>query len=163
MMLKDYEGELAAFQAEINGEWVDRTENLLGDKSLSLGDNLWRFKIVEKTEDWDGHCNHKERLITIVKSEKKNIYMLLHEMIHAYEFMLEENCEMYKQFLLIDLYERLLIKVPDLKKKMKLDLHSMLRVHSPLFMLKSLDLDIRLNKPLGTVYAYGREEIFNDN
>lgn len=33
-------------------------------------------------------------------------------------------------------------------------------VHNPLFMLKSLDLDLRLGKPLGAVYSYGRNDLF---
>ena len=32
--------------------------------------------------------------------------------------------------------------------------------HSILFMLKALDLDLRLKKPFGTVYGYGREKVY---
>jgi len=50
----------------------------------------------------------------------------------------------------------LLPKIPKLEEMILIDIHIGNYVHSPFFMLKSLDLDLRLKKPLGTIYSYGR-------
>jgi len=79
-------------------------------------------------------------------------------MIHAYEYMLPEN---YRQFLTIMLFDKLQKRIPRLLKKIKKDMHTLLQIHEPLFLLKSFDLDLRLRKPLGTVYNYERTILHN--
>lgn len=95
------------------------------------------------------------------KTEEKHI--ILHEMIHAYEEMLPEHL---RQLLTIFLYDQLVAKInkKNLLKLIYSNSHVNLAVpfHGPLFMLKALDLDLRLKLPLGTVFAYGREEYFKD-
>jgi len=111
-------------------------------------------------EGWDGACDGKERLILIAKHLKDRDLILLHEMIHGYEFMLEPYL-CYHQFVLIKLYEKLLLQIPNLNKIIAWDMHNENTVyHSPLFLLKSLDLDIRLKQPIGTVYNYHRQYVF---
>jgi len=168
MTLKNYERELTTYREKVNGEWETSYSDLLGGEKLSLVNNNWLFKIakifkgnlnqtVKYPIGWKGVCHRKERLIEISDLNKDDDSILLHEMIHAYESMLRPH-ESYHQFVLIKLHEKLLTKIPKLTKIMRWDLHTENRVfHTPLFLLKSLDLDIRLNQPLGTVYDYNRE------
>lgn len=51
-------------------------------------------------------------------------------------------------------------KISNIKKHLIYNVHGDDIIHSPLFMIKSLELDLRLNYPLGKVYGYGKEEIF---
>lgn len=153
MTLKDYCEKLGRYQVKHEGEWIDITDSeYLNGVDISDG---WRFKIARDL-DCLGRCNSKERLIEINESNKDDETTLLHELIHAYESMLSEG---FKQYLLIDLYERLLPQVPRLKELLTSEMHcfSYRRIgHTPLFILKSLDLDLRLNRPLGTIYGYGK-------
>jgi len=79
--------------------------------------------------------------------------------------MLFDKYDKYKEFFLIYFYNKLMKKIG--KKKLHriinlyLDWDLTVKDHSLLFLLKSLELDLRMNKPLGTVMAYGRHDIFH--
>jgi hypothetical protein len=132
------------------------------DQTFNLDIGSWRFKIVEDSVEYGGCCRYLERVIEIIKMNRNDKFVLLHEMIHAFEWMLSQECETYKQFLLIELYRKLVPKIPNLDKLILIDMHSEFRVHSLLFMFKSLDLDLRLKKTLGYIYDYGRSQLFNN-
>ncbi len=164
LTLKDYEQKLASFDVEMDGEWVSVTEDLLVPGSLDIGS--WCFGVVPDL-DAEGQCNSTLKCIEISERRNKDDVVLLHEMIHAYEYMLAENTEIHKQYLVIDLYEKIFDRIPRLKEIIMFDAHTIMaeksgRVHGPLFLLKSLDLDLKLDKPLGSVYGYGRESRFKD-
>ena len=66
-------------------------------------------------------------------------------------------------FVLLKLYDALLPKIDNLKKLISLDKHAEFREHSLLFILKSIKLDLELGYKLGTIYEYGRKELYEDN
>ena len=115
----------------------------------------WRF-LIDDDMEFEGICLDKEKTIKLKSKFKNDEIVLCHELIHAYESMLPER---YRQFLTVFLFNRLQSNIPSLIDKITLDSHVALSSHSPLFFLKSLDLDLRLNKPLGTFYAYDRDKI----
>ena len=68
-------------------------DDLFGDKGLSFSKNEWTIKLVNTKESlygWRGECDSTYNLIKIEESYKDDDGILIHEMIHAYEFMLEK-------------------------------------------------------------------------
>lgn len=158
LSLEEFDKELSAYEAMEKGKLVKICDGFSQD--FELGMDQWRFFIVDDLGSADGECNGLKKIISVTRKHKDNKITLLHEMIHAFEFMLAEECEIYKQFLIVRLYQRLKTKVPNLAKLISIDCHREGLVHSVFFMLKSLDLDLRLKKPLGTAYSYGRTKLF---
>jgi hypothetical protein len=118
----------------------------------------WIFTIKEDVGEYClGQSDNKLKEIAIAHKSQNESIILLHDMIHAYEVMLPQH-ETY--VLTVFLFKKLSNKIPNLMKKICVDSHTAYRVHSVLFLLKSFDLDLRLKKPIGTVYGYGREEVF---
>jgi len=134
----------------------------------------WNIKLVSRLKDGAlGRCEKKNKIIKIVKGRNKSELKLtlLHELIHVYESLYEEllYTKIYEQWLCIYLYERLIKRLGAkvINELLNIDLHfyilndsSFGSLHSLLFLFKSLDLDLKLRKPLGSVYSYGREELF---
>jgi hypothetical protein len=110
-------------------------------------------------EGVEGTCDLGEREILVRTGPEEDI-CLMHEMIHAYEGMLAASCEHYRQFIIIELFRKLNKKIKGLHNLIARDVNKYAMVHTPLFILKSLDLDLRMKRPLGTVYDYGRAETF---
>lgn len=151
MTLLDYEKDIVS---EIETE--DGVSQLDQEKNISI--NNWRFKINPNIEDGDAITRNYEYLIEF-KPEFNDDNTLLHEMIHAYEFMLK-GAEM-DNYVTIRLYEELLLKIPNLLEFKNKDINLANKTHTTLFLLKSLKLDIELGQELGTVYAYNREDLFS--
>jgi hypothetical protein len=159
LTLKDYKKDLTSYRKKVFKKWKTAYEDFFLDEKISFVDNKWRITFIDELLAY-GFCSGKERIIGIAESMKDNVPNLVHEMIHGYESMLEPYAG-YHQFVLIKLYEKLSVQITNLNKIIEWDMHTKNTVnHSPLFLLKSLDLDIRLKEPLGTVYCYDREYEF---
>lgn len=129
----------------------------------------WVIKIVDekKMKVW-GKCVGERKTIKIAeglnRSELKQL--LLHEMIHAYEGLHKKGkgYEVYRQFFLLYFYRKLKNKIglDVLNEIIENGLHFTLLkdMHTPLFLLKSLDLDLRLKKQWGTIHSYRRADYF---
>jgi hypothetical protein len=135
-----------------------------GSNTEGISLNGWSIKTkdrIRKDSDLDGICRVSSRTILLKKGlpKRRIVPVLLHEMIHAYEFQLSQP---RRELILVYLYGRLAKKLgePRLQAFIDLHTHGALYVpdHSLLFLLKSLDLDVRLKKAFGTVAAYGRME-----
>lgn len=107
-----------------------------------------------------------EHKVEIDKSVSKDELVILHEMIHVYEAILEEIVDQhYHDIITIALYNDLSKKIPDLENRIVAHSHTITNNevmliggrHGILFFLKSLDLDIRLNLKLGSIMGYGRD------
>lgn len=127
------------------------------DQYMYLSLSEWRFTIDPELDDCEGRTFPEEKKIVMRQYTDET---LLHEMIHGYETQLLER---YRQYLLMLLYDKLQKKMS--KKKlmrcMYVELDKISTVfHTPLFLLKSFDLDYRRKLRLGTIYAYGRESSF---
>lgn len=132
---------------------------------LELTQTSYRFYIVDDNKEYSGQCNSLEHTISITRSHVFDKTVILHEMIHAYEAILEQHESILCEYLLLALYKKLLPTIPDLDER--LVKHSEIYgqrcvsssggYHGLLFYLKSLDLDIRCGYDLGTVCGYGRD------
>jgi len=118
----------------------------------------WKFNVIDKNDSFVGECTGFWKVINIVPSRINN-RILLHEMIHAYEYMLSDyNIE--HEYLVVKLYQQLLSKIPNLIELIELDINKDNREHTVFFILKSLDMDLELKLPLGSIYGYEREELY---
>ena len=135
--------------------------------SISIVD----WKIVEKKlRKREGYCNAHNLEIVLKQGvpSKERKLTLLHEMIHAYEAELKwANQLNIRELVFIFLYKNLMKRLGDKKANSLLKTVSQsifwTSRHSILFILKSLDLDIRLKLPFGSVVAYGRTDFFSEN
>ncbi len=120
---------------------------------------------ITNLDSYGGICNTESRTITIDPEYIDDQKVVLHEMIHAYISQFKgDQFAVFLECLLLRLYNELKIKIPDLESRIINHTHSLGQddfrgkgAHGLLFLLKSLDLDLRLNLPLGSVCGYGRD------
>lgn len=141
------------------------TDNLY----LSIADHYWRFYVRNMTVDditTVGCTYHDEHKVEIDTRFKSDATVVLHEMIHVYECILETSVNQhYRDIIAFALYNDLSNKIDDLFDRIVSHSHTISNnqvllsggEHGILFYLKSLDLDLRLRLPLGTIMGYGRD------
>jgi hypothetical protein len=137
-------------------------------ETLGISIASYRFRVsrLRKSEGW---CDSRKRMITVSSKSFEDDSALLHEMIHAYEDCLYRRDEAFLiRQSLRDLLTHFMYKSLS-KDVINLDevIHEFIHIrpfdgkvgnggfHSLLFLLKSLDLDLRLEKKIGTVFGYG--------
>ena len=89
--------------------------------------------------------------------------VILHEMIHLHEFVIDNLPMFFHDAVLFCLYKNLKSKVIDLDERIEAHGHILNSaqiaavggVHDILFLLKSFDLDLKMGYQLGTVFGYG--------
>ena len=120
-----------------------------------------------KNESAVALCDTENKIIKLYcgRYEKDKKITLLHEMIHAYDSELAKY-PTWRDFVLIYLYNKLSNKLgrKRIDSILTLESHPEFYVniaHNLLFVLKSLDLDLLLNKKLGSVFSYGRVKYFS--
>ena len=166
MILYTDSGDYFINEPALDSEGFD-VEGGFDIETLGLSITSYCFK-VSKLRNSQGWSDSKKRIITISTKYLEDDSTLLHEMIHAYEDFLLRRDYFYTRLTLRDLLTHFLYR--ELSKKIKdLDIliHEFIHIrpyddktsgggfHSLLFFLKSIDLDLRLEKKLGTVFAYG--------
>ena len=131
----------------------------------------WFNYMIENLQGISGYYNHQEQLLCISRRHLNSDYVLLHEMIHLYEDVINELPLYYHDMLYWSLYQNLRKKTPGLDEATTL--HAQLLnqaktyikggLHDVIFLLKSFDLDIKQGYPLGTVLVYdGGQNAFKD-
>lgn len=121
-----------------------------------------------KGETAIGACDYENKVIKLYRGryERSKTIIILHEMVHAYDSELSKY-PTWRDFVLIYLYRKLsnLFGRKKINRIVFLESHPDFFVntgHNILFVLKCLELDLRLKKKLGTVFAYGRSKHFNE-
>ena len=123
---------------------------------------------VEQNETDDGSYNTVEHILTVTPDQLEEDHTILHEMIHVYENLLEETSMNRKDMVCWALYKELRKKVPELDSLIDDIVDNLMSEcafdrnggHGILFLLKSIDLDIKMGYSLGTVFHYGGDDIF---
>ena len=147
-------------------KWVEIAEDL-PDTGL-----FYCVPYVIKIADLDGAAGEydiESRTITIGSEYVDDQKVILHEMIHAYINLFENSkyaiIATLLECLLLRLYTELKTKISNLDGRIIDHAHVIGQedfrgkgAHGLLFFLKSLDLDIRLDLPLGSVCSYGRDD-----
>lgn len=128
---------------------------------------------IRKLKGCDGIVKRNEKALTLSSACKDGDSVLLHEMTHVYENILDSFSINYHEFVFIHLYRKLR-KKKILHKHLDVlidsysdpyglqKLHEQGGKHDILFFLKCLDLDITQKYPLGTTMGYGYVETIKD-
>jgi len=122
-----------------------------------------RFIVSQPENGSNGYFDSKNQIICIAPEYSKNDSIILHEMIHMHEFVVNEYPIFYHDSLLWILYSDLKNKIPELDTIINEHAHILNEttlyecggLHDILFLLKSFDLDVKKGYPLGTVFGYG--------
>ncbi len=136
--------------------------NFFHYKSGSLGKNA--------SEEYLGCFSEKTLTLTVSPRYLDNDGVILHEMTHLHEFVINQLPMYFHDMLYWALYQALKEQIPKLEEIITghahlltgTDLYNQGGTHDILFLLKSFDLDIRMNYPLGTVFSYGRDKEFKN-
>lgn len=164
-MLEDYFDDMMLDKKSIMGKYMethsDNTSN--GTDALSLMGNHYRFEVsADMPNDYDGYNRQEDKLIVIGKSAINDNSVILHEMLHAHEQILLSIDHVVRDTLILELYKKLKIQIEKLDDiilfhsniQHSVELSEMGGEHSLLFMLKSLDIDLRCGYELFTVFGY---------
>lgn len=127
------------------------------------------YRVREMTPPYMACFNKANYSLKVDPRHIDDDYVILHEMIHMHEFVLEIYPTYYHDAILYSLYHDLRSKIEDLDRRMEYQGHIVKQeeltqfggVHDLLFLLKSFDLDLRMNYPLGTVFGYGMADQSN--
>lgn len=109
-----------------------------------------------------GCVNKQNRILAIDNLSANKKEVILHEMIHAHEILLEEKSILLRDALLLELYNKLKPIYPTLDQMIKHHANfyrykqtvADYGEHDILFLLKSLELDDVLKVKPGTVFGY---------
>ena len=159
------------FWDEVDGE----KEDLLLDLRDSLSEEVHNYQyVVGEVKGGRGDVNQRTRTVTIAPECTSDDSVLLHELIHVFESYYETHVGFltFHDVLLISLYNdlkgKLSISNPDVDldgliwKRANAESAILLVMqggeHGVLFLLKSLDLDLRLGYPLETVFGYHEQD-----
>ncbi|MCD7798040.1 MAG: hypothetical protein LUG84_01335 [Akkermansiaceae bacterium] len=124
------------------------------------------YHIADLDEGTTGCFNPGEQSITIDTEYVDNESVILHEMIHLHEYVLNELPMFYHDSYFWCLYTDLRDKIPDLDERIRdyghvqkeNNLAELGGVHDLTFLLKSFDIDLRMGYKLGTVFGYGYDK-----
>lgn len=164
-MVFDYDSITTRFlkcQYMYNGEWKDGLISLPPELEYFSLDWFW-FKVEELNDNKLGCFNCLEQSLTITPKELESNSTILHEMIHLHEYVIDELPLYYHDVVFWCLYKDLSEKISDLDKRIEQHGHILNEQiiyeqggkHDILFLLKSFDLDLKMNYKLGTVFGYG--------
>lgn len=148
-----------------SGEWVDR----VGDLPPELCDftyDWFDYHISDLEGTFAGCFNPGDQSLTIDTKYVDNESVILHEMIHLHEYVLNELPMFYHDSYFWCLYTDLRDKIPDLDERIRdyghvhkeRNLAELGGVHDLTFLLKSFDIDLRMGYKLGTVFGYGYDD-----
>ncbi len=137
---------------------------------------LWlNYHIMTPEEDerlnCEGYYSWEENELGVPRRNLNNDVVLLHELIHVHERLVNAFPIYYHDTLYWALYSDLKKKIPRIDEMITGHAHVLIGqsiereggAHGVLFLLKSLDLDIRMGWKLGTVFNFGYEDLFSGN
>lgn len=147
----------------------DAEGNNCGEESAIIPDALKYFsynqvktKYAEMPKGFAGSYDDEEMLLILSPDAAGDDVVILHEMIHLHEHILNRQPLFYHDALLWVLYTQLKEKIENLDVMIAAHSHVALGqslyarsgLHDVLFLLKSYDLDLKMGYPIGTVFRY---------
>ncbi len=159
--------EFISVQSKMNDtdEWQDDFVDLPEELEY-VGPGNFIFRVADLDDGVLGRFETSKYTLTVAPGYETNDSVILHEMIHMYQAVLDSLPSFYHDAVLWCLYKFLQNRVADLDKRIMAHGHilnesSLSRIggcHDILFLLKSFELDLRMEYPLGTVFGYGMAE-----
>ena len=128
---------------------------------------FFSYKVENGDPKHGGDYNPKDQTLCIQKNHLEYDDVILHEMIHMHEHVVDSLPLIWHDALYYSLYKSLkrkirkLDKIISMREQMLWENYAYPKggSHDILFMLKSFDLDLRLGYKLGTVHSYGLDEL----
>ena len=157
-------GEFIKCQSKMDNDWQDDVIDR-PDEFVNFSYSYFKTK-VEPCKNRGGYFDAKEQCLCISTENLEKDDVILHEMIHLHEYVLNEHPLFYHDTLLWSLYFDLRKKINNLDNVImehayilnEQSIYNRGGLHDVLFLLKSLDLDMRMGYQLGTVFGYEMEE-----
>ena len=161
--------ELIRCQSKLpdSDEWIE--DETPRPPQLAYFSVAWfTVKVEEMAPQYLAYYNRTRQQLCVSPKAVENDAVILHEMIHLYEGVVNELPLFYHDMLYWALYDDLSKKIEGLDGAIKQHAHLLNEsslynaggLHDILFLLKSFDLDIRKGYELGTVFGYGRTKEF---
>ena len=143
-------------------EWVE--DDLRPHELAYFSYTYFKMKVDELKPGYAAYYDKKEQLLCVTPKAITDDVVILHEMIHLHEGVINDLPFNFHDVLYWALYQDLRKKIANLDDAIsryahvlnESDLYSRGGLHDVLFLLKSFDLDIRQGYPFGTVLGYGQ-------
>lgn len=187
ILLADKVLEFSKLFADMRFEADSNTHDFVMCKMKAKGDTEWSecpVRLPDNLEYFDygyfwysvreyddsntaGRFDCSKQELSVSPSFLEDNAVILHEMIHLHEYVINELPLFYHDAILFCLYDDLSNKIPDLPQRImrhghilnEQDLYDIGGLHDILFLLKSFDLDLKMGYKLGTVFGYGMADI----
>ena len=162
---------LIQVQAQEGGEanWIDTALDLPDAMEyFSLG--WFTYHVKELDDGAVGVFNGMEYSLSVSPRYLNDDSVILHEMIHLHEFVIDLHPLFFHDAIFWCLYQKRSKKIPDLDERIEAHGHILNSstiarqggTHDILFLLKSFDLDLQMGYQLGTVFGYGMVDQHGD-
>ena len=147
-------------------EWVN--DLLRPDELAYFSYTYFKIRVEKLPPGYAGYYDKKEQLLCVTPEAITDDVVILHEMIHLHEGVINDLPFYFHDVLYWALYQDLRKKIANLDDAIsryahvlnESEIHSHGGLHDVLFLLKSFDLDIRQGYPFGTVLRYGQADKF---
>lgn len=149
-------------QMDDNDNWMDTCLDLpAAIQYFSLG--WFTYYVKELEAGTAGVFNRMEFSLSVSPRHLNDDSVILHEMIHLHEFIIDLYPLYFHDAIFWCLYRKLSKEIPDLDERIEAHGHILNSstiarwggTHDILFLLKSFDLDLQMGYQLGTVFGYG--------
>lgn len=158
--------DLLKIQTKDGDSWKEDVYSLPDE--LEYFEYEWFRYNLTPPEGSDGCFDKSTLTFSVLPEAIDNGNTVLHEMIHLHEYVINDLPMFFHDMVFWALYSKLKTHIPKLDEIVTdhahvltgATLHATGGTHDILFLLKSFDLDIRMGYPLGTIFSYGREDLF---
>ena len=156
--------------AKVGSDDWKNDEVVLPDQLRFFTYEYFKFKVADLIAGAAGFFDPEEQLLCVGPEFVDNDIVILHEMIHLHEFVINDLPMYFHDMVYWALYQKLGKQIPKLDEIINSHAHLLTGneiyfqggTHDILFLLKSFDLDIRNGYSLGTIFGYGRVDDFKD-
>lgn len=173
MMLEQYFNDFCFEKESVTGTYLVREgekRNFIG--GLSIDEQFFCIKIKDTLKDMPAYIDVNKREIVINPSYRNNTAVILHEMIHAHEYILKQYKPLLQEIVMIELYKDLKDKLRSINISIDALLFNHCNIphnieltneggdHGLLFFLKSIDLDLKCGFDIFTIFGYDYKRAF---
>ena len=152
-------------QTDGGDDWIDTALDLPDAIEYFLL-SWFTYHVKEFEDGAAGVFNGMEYSLSVSPQYLTDDSVILHEMIHLHEFVIDLHPLFFHDAILWCLYRKLSKLIPDLDERIEAHGHILNSstianqggTHDILFLLKSFDLDLQMGYKLGTVFGYGMVE-----
>lgn len=157
-MLFDEDSITGHFRLLADGEYKELPDEL---EQFNYYDMVG-FEIGSLCSSYLGRYDIVTRTLTFTEEGAKEDYVMLRELIHVHEHLLDDLPESHRDIVMFSLKKELSQEIKNLDDMIMkynayfiaTDPKNRCTLHSTIFMLKSLDLDMKKEDELGTVFGH---------